>query len=140
MHEPRPRNGGVAVQVAAAPGTTTVLTKSLAASRGMLDAVTLLPTGCYQEGAGDCIWDPVRGHFWAGFGPRSTREAADFIGTHFGREVVALELATAQSYHLDVCFCPLSGGEILYYPPAFTEAALRELRSRVPASVRIEAT
>lgn len=108
--------------------------------RGLLDEVTTLPEGCYQEGAGDCIWDAGRGHFWAGFGPRSSRAAAHAMSAHFDREVVALELATEQSYHLDVCFCPLSGGEILYYPPAFTEASLRDLRARVPAHLRIEAT
>lgn len=108
--------------------------------RGLIDAVSVLPEGCFQEGAGDCIWDAVRGYFWAGFGPRSTRAAADVMAQRFGREVVALELATEQSYHLDVCFCPLSGGEILYYPPAFTPQALRTLRGRVPASQRIEAS
>ncbi|MGE8367981.1 MULTISPECIES: dimethylarginine dimethylaminohydrolase family protein [Cupriavidus] len=108
--------------------------------RGLIDTISLLPEGCYQEGAGDCIWDAVRGHFWAGFGPRSSRAAADVMASEFGREVVALELATEQSYHLDVCFCPLSGGEILYYPPAFTQDALRMLRERVPASLRIEAS
>jgi len=109
-------------------------------ARGLIDSVITLPEGCYQEGAGDCIWDAQRGHFWAGFGPRSSREAADAMSQHFGHDVVALELATEQSYHLDVCFCPLAGGEVLYYPPAFTEAALGALRARVPAPLRIEAT
>lgn len=108
--------------------------------RGLLSEVSLLPEGCYQEGAGDCIWDATRGHFWAGFGPRSTRAAANAVSAYFDRPVVALELATEQSYHLDVCFCPLSGGEILYYPPAFTAESLVALRRRVPASQRIEAT
>jgi len=108
--------------------------------RGLIDSVETLPEGCYQEGAGDCIWDAQRGHFWAGYGPRSSREAAQAMSCHFGQEVVALELATEQSYHLDVCFCPLAGGEILYYPPALSEAALATLRARVPASQRIEAT
>lgn len=109
-------------------------------ARGLLDSVITLPEGCYQEGAGDCIWDAQRGHFWAGFGPRSSREAADAMAAQFGHEVVALELATEQSYHLDVCFCPLAGGEVLYYPPAFSAAALRLLHARVPAALRIEAT
>lgn len=109
-------------------------------SDGLIDDVALLPEGCFQEGAGDCIWDASRGHFWAGFGPRSTRAAIDRVTRHFGKEVVALELATEQSYHLDVGFCPLSGGEILYYPPALTTEALRTLRARVPASLRIEAS
>lgn len=109
-------------------------------ARGWIDSVATLPDGCYQEGAGDCIWDASRGHFWAGFGPRSSREAADAMSAHFDRDVVALELATEHSYHLDVCFCPLAGGEVLYYPPAFGEQALREIHARVPASLRIEAT
>ena len=109
-------------------------------ARGLVDTVAFLPEGIWQEGAGDCIWDATRGHFWAGFGPRSSHEAAGVMGDYFGQEVVALELATAESYHLDVCFCPLSGGEILYYPPAFTDAALRELHRHVPPSQRIEAT
>ncbi|MGO4306801.1 MULTISPECIES: dimethylarginine dimethylaminohydrolase family protein [unclassified Cupriavidus] len=109
-------------------------------ARGLIDSVVTLPEGCFQEGAGDCIWDVQRGHFWAGFGPRSSREAADAMSSHFGQEVVALELATAQSYHLDVCFCPLAGGEVLYYPPAFSEASLQVIRARVPAGLRIEAS
>ena len=109
-------------------------------ARGLIDSVETLPDGCYQEGAGDCIWDAQRGHFWAGFGPRSSREAADAMARHFGKEVVALELATEQSYHLDVCFCPLAGGEVLYYPPAFSATALRTIRAHVPAAQRIEAT
>lgn len=109
-------------------------------ARGLIDSVAMLPEGCYQEGAGDCIWDAQRGHFWAGFGPRSSREAAAAMSRHFDRDVVALELATEQSYHLDVCFCPLAGGEILYYPPAFTAAALQALHARVPVAQRIEAT
>ncbi|RZT42947.1 dimethylarginine dimethylaminohydrolase family protein [Cupriavidus agavae] len=108
--------------------------------RGLIDTVETLPAGCFQEGAGDCIWDARRGHFWAGYGPRSSREAADAMSRHFGQEVVALELATEQSYHLDVCFCPLAGGDILYFPPALSDAALATLRARVPAGQRIEAT
>jgi len=53
---------------------------------------------------------------------------------------VALELASPRFYHLDTCFCPLSGGEVLYYPPAFTPASLAEIRRRIPASQLIEAS
>ncbi|MBY4895513.1 dimethylarginine dimethylaminohydrolase family protein [Cupriavidus sp. AU9028] len=109
-------------------------------ARGLVDEVGTLPSGCFQEGAGDCIWDASRGHFWAGFGPRSTLQGAQRAGEFFGQEVVPLELATQRCYHLDVCFCPLAGGEILHYPPAFTPAALQVLRQRVPAALRIEAS
>jgi N-dimethylarginine dimethylaminohydrolase len=109
-------------------------------ARGVIDDVSQLPPGCFQEGAGDCIWDASRGWFWAGFGQRSTREAARAVSTHFGRAVVALELASPRFYHLDTCFCPLSGGQVLYYPPAFTPAALSEIHGRVAAEQLIVAS
>ena len=107
--------------------------------KGLLTEVAQLPAGCFQEGAGDCIWDASRGHFWAGYGPRSSRESIDALGTFFDRELVPLELVSERCYHLDVGFCPLSGGEILYFPPALSREALRTLHARVPAGLRIEA-
>ena len=41
----------------------------------------------------------------------------------------ALELATDRFYHLDTCFCPLAGGKLLYYPPAFTAEAAGDHRT-----------
>jgi N-dimethylarginine dimethylaminohydrolase len=108
-------------------------------ARGLVDEVARIPTGLFQEGAGDAIWDAGRGHFWTGFGQRSDRAASDAIAAFFGRDAVALELASPRFYHLDTCFCPLSGGEVLYYPPAFTPAALADIRARIPAERLIEA-
>jgi N-dimethylarginine dimethylaminohydrolase len=96
-------------------------------ARGLIDSVAMLPEGCYQEGAGDCIWDAQRGHFWAGFGPRSSRKAAAAMSRHFDRDVVALELATEQKLSPRRLLLSAGGGEILYYPPAFTAAALQAL-------------
>jgi N-dimethylarginine dimethylaminohydrolase len=93
-----------------------------------------------HEGAGDCIWDAARQLFWVGSGPRSSALAGARIAAYFGREVVELPLATEQFYHLDTCFCPLSGGEILYYPPALTAEARGRLRDIVPPHLLIEAT
>ena len=108
-------------------------------TRGLVDEVAQIAPGLFQEGAGDAIWDARRGHFWTGFGQRSDRAASDAIAAFFGREVVPLELASPRFYHLDTCFCPLSGGEVLYYPPAFTPAALAEIKARIPADQLIEA-
>ncbi len=108
-------------------------------ARGLLSEVVQIE-GCFQEGAGDCIWDPARRLFWVGSGPRSTPDSVGVIAAHFGHEVVHLPLATEQFYHLDTCFCPLSGGEILYYPRALTPEALARLRERVPADLLIEAS
>jgi N-dimethylarginine dimethylaminohydrolase len=108
--------------------------------RGLLDEVAQVPASCFQEGAGDCLWDATRGHFWAGYGPRSTRQAAAEIAAFFGQEVTALELVSPRFYHLDVCFCPLSGGEVLYYPPAFSPASLAAIRDTVAPHDLIEAS
>lgn len=99
--------------------------------RGLIDEVHMMPEGVFQEGAGDCIWDRKRKFFWAGYGQRSLREAGEEIARFFGKEVVPLELATPEFYHLDVCMCPLSGGEVIHYPASFTEDSLAVLRERV---------
>jgi N-dimethylarginine dimethylaminohydrolase len=94
----------------------------------------------FQEGAGDCIWDANRRLFWAASGPRSSPESLGVLADHFGQPVVHMPLATEAYYHLDTCFCPLSGGEILYYPPALSEAAMRGLFEHTSPDQRIEAT
>ena len=108
--------------------------------RGLVQEIIDLPAGLFHEGAGDAIWDAGRGLFWAGFGPRSSQGALAVLKRAFGEEVVPLELATDQFYHLDTCFCPLTGGEVLYYPAAFTPAALATIRARLPEHQRVEAT
>jgi N-dimethylarginine dimethylaminohydrolase len=109
-------------------------------ARGLVHDIVDLPEGLFHEGAGDAIWDAERRLFWCGYGPRSSRAAIPILRKTFGQETVTLELATEQFYHLDTCFCPLSGGEVLYYPPAFTEEALATIRALIPESQRIEAT
>ena len=108
--------------------------------QGRVEAIVELPDGVFQEGAGDAIWDADRGLFWAGYGPRSTRGSAEVIARTFGRPVEPLELASERFYHLDTCFCPLLGGAVLYYPPAFAPEALAAIHARVPAALRIEAS
>lgn len=110
------------------------------AARGMLDEVAMFPEGCFQEGAGDAIWDRTRQFFWAGYGQRSVQAAIAELGRFFDKRVVALQLATDQFYHLDTCFCPLSGGEVLFYPPAFTPDALALIHANVAPEQRLEAT
>ncbi len=97
--------------------------------RGLVSELVDLPEGVLQEGAGDCIWDADRRLFWAGYGPRSNKASIGAIRHAFGQEVVALELASDRFYHLDTCFCPLAGGKVLYYPPAFTPDAQAAIRA-----------
>jgi N-dimethylarginine dimethylaminohydrolase len=108
--------------------------------RGLVQDIVDLPEGMFHEGAGDCIWDKDRRFFWAGYGPRSSKAALPVIRKVFGQEVVPLELASDRFYHLDTCFCPLAGGKVLYYPPAFTPAALAAIYAHVSEAQRIEAT
>jgi N-dimethylarginine dimethylaminohydrolase len=109
-------------------------------ARGLLSDVIELPNKVLQEGAGDCIWDKDRGFFWAGYGQRSTANSLPVIESVFGQQVVGLELATDRFYHLDTCFCPLAGGKVLYYPPAFTPQSQAIIRTHVRKKDRIEAT
>ena len=108
--------------------------------KGLLDRVVSLPKGVFQEGAGDCIWDRARHLAWTGYGPRSGHEAPAIIADTFGIETVPLELATERFYHLDTCFCALPGGEVLFYPPAFSADGVRAIRERVAPELLLEAS
>ncbi len=108
--------------------------------RGLLNEVALLPEEVFQEGAGDFIWDASRQLFWAGYGQRSTIEGARAVEDFFGEMTVMLELATPHFYHLDTCFCPLPGGEIFFYPKAFSAQTVDKIRAIVPPHQLIEAT
>ena len=114
--------------------------KAALTATGLFSEVSIFPDGMFQEGAGDAIWDRTRGHFWTGFGQRSTRAAIDHLAAFFGKPTVALQLATPQFYHLDTCFCPLAGGEVLFYPPAFTPEALALIHQHVAPAQRLEAS
>ncbi len=107
---------------------------------GMLECTAQMPKSTFHEGAGDCIWDAARRMFWAGHGPRSSFEAVHHIRDYFGEPVTPLELVTGRFYHLDTCFACLSHGEVLYYPAAFSSAALATIRGHVPAGMLIEAS
>jgi N-dimethylarginine dimethylaminohydrolase len=109
-------------------------------ARGLLDEAEMFPERCFQEGAGDAIWDAHRQFFWAGHGQRSMLRAVNELRGFFRKDAVALELATDRFYHLDTCFCPLSGGEVLFYPPAFTAASLAAIHAHVAPELRLEAS
>ncbi len=100
---------------------------------GLIKAVGEFPQGLLQEGAGDCIWDSHRQFFWAGYGPRSSKEAAAYIQEYYGKEVVALELLSSRFYHLDLSLSALANGEVLYYPDAFSAASQKSIQERIPA-------
>jgi N-dimethylarginine dimethylaminohydrolase len=106
-------------------------------ARGFIDDVVEMPEGVALEGAGDCIWDRQRGHFWMGSGYRSEAAAVKVIEREFGVGCIPLALADPNFYHLDTAFCALSNGDVLYFPGAFTPAALEIIHHHVPTAHRI---
>ncbi|MDR3423022.1 MAG: arginine deiminase-related protein [Xanthobacteraceae bacterium] len=106
-------------------------------ARGLFDEIVTLPEGTTLEGAGDCIFDARRGHFWMGCGFRSDAAAAAFIERRLGAPCVPLPLADPSFYHLDTAFCTLPCGSVIHYPDAFTPAALASIHERVAPEYRI---
>lgn len=99
-------------------------------------AVDLLD-GIEFEGAGDALLDRAAPRLWFGYGHRSDARAAAALQERLGLEVVPLRLVDPRFYHLDTCLCPLSGGELLYFPAAFDETAQAAIAARVPEDQRI---
>jgi N-dimethylarginine dimethylaminohydrolase len=106
--------------------------------RGLIDDIIELPADVMLEGAGDCIYDARRGLFWLGCGFRSDAAAAGPIEEVLGLRCVTLPLADPRFYHLDTALCLLPCGGVIYYPQAFTPAALAAIHDHVAAADRIE--
>ena len=77
------------------------------------------------------------GWLWAGYGFRSELDAHPLLAKLLGVEVLSLRLMDERFYHLDTCFCPLSDGTVLYYPPAFDFSSNRLIESRIPPEKRV---
>ena len=80
------------------------------------EVLTLDPS-LYFEGAGDLLGFPDT--WFGGYRQRSDIRAFPKLSEIFQREIIPLELIDSRFYHLDTCFCPLSGGDLLYLPLAF---------------------
>lgn len=97
-----------------------------------------LPEEIAFEGAGDALFDggePNR--LWAAHGFRTDARAHARLAEMLGVEVVSLHLTDGRFYHLDTCFCPLPGGHLLWYPPAFDAESRAAVEERVCASRRL---
>ena len=95
------------------------------------------PKEVFFEGAGDALVDLDRDLIWSGYGFRSDVAAARLLEKAFDRESIPIRLIDPRFYHLDTCLCPLSGGWLMYYPPAFDAASLEQIGRRVPEGKRI---
>ncbi len=96
-----------------------------------------LPKDLPFEGAGDALLDREGRWLWAGYGFRSELDSHPYIAKWLDIEVLSLRLIDDRFYHLDTCFCPLSGGYLLYYPGAFDSYSNHIIEGRVPADKRI---
>lgn len=96
-----------------------------------------LPKELPFEGAGDALFDREGRWLWAGYGFRSELDSHPYLAKWLDVEVLSLRLMDERFYHLDTCFCPLSHGYLLYYPPAFDAYSNRLIEMRVPAEKRI---
>ena len=101
-------------------------------------AVVRLPRELFFEGAGDLL--ESREVWFGGHGQRSDVRAYQYLGSLRGRDIIPLELVDPRFYHLDTCLCPLTGGEVMWFPGAFDRHGQAVIRDRVPVSRRIEVT
>ncbi len=99
--------------------------------------VHTLPKSLPFEGAGDALLDRAGRWLWAGYGFRSELDSHPYLAKWLDVEVLSLRLVDQRFYHLDTCFCPLTDGYLLYYPPAFDTYSNRLIELRVPAKKRI---
>lgn len=97
--------------------------------------VVLLDKKLYFEGAGDLLRLPDA--WFGGYRQRSEIRAYKKLSDIFGREIIPVELVDSRFYHLDTCLCPLSGGELLYFPPAFDPYAQKAIAERVGPDRRL---
>jgi N-dimethylarginine dimethylaminohydrolase len=98
------------------------------------EIVTLEPD-MYFEGAGDLLGFPDG--WFGGYRQRSEIRAFPILSAIFEREILPLELVDGRFYHLDTCFCPLTGGDLLYFPAAFDHYAQAAIEDRIPAMRRL---
>jgi len=99
--------------------------------------VSLMPRDVPFEGAGDALFDRSSDSLWMAHGHRSISAAREVLYDRLGVDAVTLKLVDTRFYHLDTCFCPLEGGYLLYYPPAFDEDSRATIEKRIPAARRI---
>ena len=96
-----------------------------------------LPGDIRHEGAGDALLHRGEPWLWFGYGQRSDRDALDFVDQQVDLELLGLRLVDPRYFHIDTCFCPLTGGYLLYFPQAFDAETLDRIHQRVPANQRI---
>jgi N-dimethylarginine dimethylaminohydrolase len=89
------------------------------------------------EGEGDALFDANGGHLWAAHGVRTCRYSHKHVADAWHTRVTSLHLVDPRFYHLDLCFAPLAGGYLLYFPAAFDAASLEKIEAAYGSDKRI---
>ena len=97
--------------------------------------VLRLPAEYYFEGEGDLL--KCDEHWFAGYHIRSDALAHQKVAEIIEQEILSLELTSGWFYHLDTCFCPLSEGRAMFYPPAFDPYARKVLENHIPILIPV---
>jgi ornithine--oxo-acid transaminase len=90
------------------------------------------------EGEGDALFDENGDHLWAAHGVRTCRQSHRHVADAWHTKVTSLHLVDPRFYHLDLCFAPLSGGHLMYFPEAFDASSLEKIKAAYAPEKRIE--
>jgi N-dimethylarginine dimethylaminohydrolase len=89
------------------------------------------------EGEGDALFDANGSHLWAAHGVRTCRHSHRHVASAWHSKVTSLHLIDPRFFHLDLCFAPLSGGYLVYFPGAFDAASLEKIEAAYDVDKRI---
>lgn len=92
------------------------------------------------EGEGDAVFNATGDHLWAAHGLRTCKQSHRHVADAWHTKVTSLYLTDPRFFHLDMCFAPLSGGELLYFPEAFDSASRAKIEAAYTADQRIAVT
>jgi len=97
--------------------------------------VVRLPAERFFEGEGDALF--CGEVLFCGYRFRSDVRAHQLISGILDCLAVSVELVEDRFYHLDTCFCPLTGGDAIWYPRAFDNYAQRAIRAHTRQLVEV---
>jgi N-dimethylarginine dimethylaminohydrolase len=89
------------------------------------------------EGEGDALFDSNGDHLWAAHGVRTCHHSHRHVADAWHSRVTSLHLIDPRFYHLDLCFAPLSGGYLMYFPEAFDAPSIEKIEAAYGADKRI---
>jgi N-dimethylarginine dimethylaminohydrolase len=91
--------------------------------------VVWLPPNLYFEGEGDALFGGDA--LFCGYKFRTDINSHRAVADLLGCLVISVELVDPRFYHIDTCFCPLTDGGAMWFPPAFDEYGQRAIRDRL---------